>query len=93
MAKSSVFQRYAQIGAAARAQEISTELAQIERSFPGLIRRGPGKRAANHAGDEAQAPTGKRRTRKPMTAAQKAAVGARMKKYWAARRKAEAKKA
>ena len=50
--------------------------------------------AGMEAGAAARAPKAagrRRRKRKPMTAAQKAAVGDRMKKYWAARRKAAAK--
>lgn len=39
--------------------------------------------------ERAKAPA-KRRKRKPMSAAQKKAVGERMKKYWAERRKAKA---
>jgi|KBSSwiStaDraftv2_1062776.scaffolds.fasta_scaffold80082_1 hypothetical protein len=90
MAKSSVFQRYAQLGAATRAQEIRAELAEIERSFPRLGRSGPG----GPRGGASQAAEGavRRRTRTPMTAAQKRAVGLRMKAYWAARRKAAGKK-
>jgi hypothetical protein len=39
----------------------------------------------------AATPTGRKRKRRSMTAAQRKAVGERMKKYWAARRKAESK--
>jgi hypothetical protein len=46
------------------------------------------------AGKAAKAPKAagrKRKARKPMSAAQKKAVGLRMRKYWAERRKAAAK--
>ena len=75
--------KYARLGAEARAAELSAELAEIYRAFPGL-RRG-GRTAA--AGAEGGGPA--RRQRKPMTAAQKRAVSVRMKKYWANRRKAQ----
>jgi hypothetical protein len=71
----------ARTGAAQRVAELRAELAQIERAFPGL---GSGRGSAVAIGI---APVRPRRTRKPMTAAQKRAVGIRMKKYWAARRK------
>jgi len=86
MAKSSVLKQYALIGAVARVREITVELAEIARSFPGLTRRGT-NRAAATASDEPAAP---RRRRRPMSAAQKRAVGIRMKAYWAARRKGKA---
>src|SRR5690242_15255133 len=90
MAKSATFQQYAQFGAAARLQEIQAELAEIERAFPGLSRRGPGRPRVIQTAASGEAT--RRRSRKPMTAAQKKAVGIRMKAYWAARRKAAAKK-
>jgi hypothetical protein len=65
---------YARRGATVRAEELRAELAAIYRTFPELQRSTP------------TTVSGPRR-RKPMTAAQKAAVGRRMKKYWAARRK------
>jgi len=74
--------KYARLGAEARAAELSAELAEIYRAFPGMRRGG---RVA--AGD---AVGGAVRRRKPMTAAQKRAVSVRMKKYWASRRKEKA---
>jgi hypothetical protein len=59
---------------AARVAELNAELAAIYRTFPDL-RRGTGG-----------AKVSRRRRRKPMSAAQKAAVSKRMKKYWAARK-------
>ena len=75
----------ARFGAEARVTEILSELTEIRRAFPGIggVRRG--RPAA--ARSEADAPV--KRRRKPMTAARKKAVGLRMKKYWAARRRAE----
>jgi len=93
MAKSSpLIQQFARAGALARLTELKAEIAEIERAFPGLTgaapaRRGPGRPPAI-AVAAAPAATA-RRSRKPMTAAQKKAVGERMRKYWAARRKAQ----
>jgi hypothetical protein len=67
---------YARQGAAARVEELNSELTAIYRTFPDL-RRGARPGAAK---------VGRRRKRKPMSAAQKAEVSKRMKKYWAARR-------
>ena len=72
---------YAKAGAQVRASEIGAELAAIYRAFPGL-RGNAGSRVAIGI-----APV--RRRRKPMSAAQKRAVGIRMKKYWAERRKSK----
>jgi len=75
---------YAREGARVRASELQAELTEIYRAFPDLRADGAtiGRRGAGTS-----APM-RRRRRKPMTAAQKKAVSARMKKYWAARRKA-----
>jgi hypothetical protein len=71
-------------GAEARVAELTAELAAIHRAFPGLrVRRGDGVAAP-------AAKARRRRRRKPMTSEQKKAVSVRMKKYWAARRKAKA---
>lgn len=81
MAKNNSLDRL--IAAATRLKNLRAEIAKIEAQFPGL--------AGMEAGSSARSPraTGrKRRNRKPMTAAQKKAVGERMRKYWAARRKA-----
>ena len=76
---------YAREGARTRAAELQAELTEIYRVFPDLraMRIGAAVRAAS-----ASMPPRKRR-RKPMTAAQKKEVSARMKKYWAARRKSK----
>jgi hypothetical protein len=71
---------YARRGAEARIAELAAELNEIYKAFPNL-RRGSARRTASSAG------AGKgRRRRKPMSAAQKAAVSKRMKAYWAQRR-------
>ena len=91
--------RLARLGAQRRLEEIRQEEANIRAAFPDLdddrgVRRGrrgskTGRAAAAESADGATAQTGRRRRRKPMTAAQKRAVSERMKKYWAARRKAK----
>jgi hypothetical protein len=87
--------KWARHGAEARWHELQAEAASLLKSFPHLrdnfdsdelpvrfiIKRGADRAAG----------TGPRR-RKPMSAAGKKAVSARMKKYWAERRKAGAKK-
>ena len=81
---------WAQLGAARRVEEISAELAEIATAFPDLRAR---RRVETGSGGGTLLPEGgkkKRRRRPPMSAAQKAAVSKRMKRYWAARRKANA---
>ncbi len=72
---------YAKRGALVRATELRAELASIYRAFPEL-------RRSESAGGEATARK-QRRRRKGMSAAQRKAVSQRMRKYWAARRKAK----
>jgi hypothetical protein len=89
------------LGARARVSQLQEEIGELQRAFPDLgsndapRRRGRRPKAAAAEApaelaeaplDEAAAPV---RKRKPMTAAQKKSVGERMRKYWAARRKAE----
>ena len=76
---------YARRGAEARMEELTAELNEIYRAFPDL-RRGATRSTAStdNAGK-------RRRRRKPMSAAQKAEVSKRMKKYWAARRAKKAR--
>jgi hypothetical protein len=80
--------RYAIVGAKARVAEITQELDAIRRAFPELRQNGStGTRTRQSAvtgGDEPI--TRARRRRSTMSAAQRRAVGERMKKYWAARR-------
>ena len=80
---------YARRGAQARIDDLHAELNDIYRQFPDL--RGAGKRAMKSLAETLNVKM-RRRRRKPMAAAQKKAVSARMKKYWAARRKAKAAK-
>jgi hypothetical protein len=70
-------------GAAARLAELHAEQAAILREFP-EFKRGLGPR---YTDDGATILTTKRRGRRRMSAAQKAEVSRRMKKYWAKRRK------
>ena len=97
MAKTSTMVlQYARMGALTRLTELRMEIDAIEHAFPDLAnRRGPRRgrsalSAASYpehgwtAGPEA--PVARRRTRKPMTSAQRKAVGERMRRYWAARK-------
>jgi hypothetical protein len=71
---------YARRGAEARVAELTAELNEIYKAFPDL-RRGSARSTASTAGA-----VGRRRRRKPMSAAQKAEVSKRMKAYWAGKR-------
>lgn len=95
MAKFDV-QAYARRGAEARVSELKAELDAIYKAFPDLAgRRGRGKGApaALAYTDDGQTmlpetPAARKRgRRKPLTAAQRKAIGERMRKYWAARKK------
>ena len=79
--------QYARRGAEARVAELNAELSQIYRLFPEMRRRRVP--AANAAVNSQTETLPRRRRRRGMTAAQRRAVSARMKKYWAARRKAQ----
>jgi hypothetical protein len=78
----------ARLGARTRLAQLAAEIDSIQRSFPDLgtttkqRRRGSRKDQTDH-----RALVGTPR-RKPMSAAAKQAVGERMRRYWAARRKA-----
>jgi len=71
----------AQTGAAALLKELRADIVAIERTFPEL---------ATSSGRRSVALLTKLRTRK-MSAAARKAVSARMKKYWAERRRAKEK--
>lgn len=71
-------------GAKATLTRLRAEIIAIERTFPELAL--PGTRKALRK----SVATARRRTR-PMSAAARKAVSQRMKKYWAERRKAQAK--
>ena len=74
-------QRLARLGAKSRLDELRREEAAIRRAFPDLF-GGRGRTAGARGGR-----AGGRRRRSGMSAAARKAVSARMKKYWAARRK------
>jgi hypothetical protein len=92
-----VIKDLARLGAQTRLAELAAEIDSIQRMFPGLggatrKKRGrPTRSGLNGQGDPAQKASGegRARRRKPMSAAAKKAVGERMRKYWAERRKAE----
>ncbi len=81
---------YARVGAQARLAELQQEMDEIVRAFPELRSASRGRRGKVAASPSTVTARGRRR-RKPMTAAQRKAVGTRMKKYWAERRKKQAK--
>jgi hypothetical protein len=76
------FARLARAGAQARLDELEHEREAILRAFPDLGRATP----------VAPTPLRVKRKRPQMTDAQRKAVGERMRKYWAERRKGNAKK-
>ncbi len=80
--------RLARLGAAARLAALEHERTAILRNFPHLNSR-PTPSSGAHG---AQATQGKPRRRRRMSAAARKAVSARMKVYWANRRKAAAKR-
>lgn len=82
-------QRLARLGAQARLVELRREEAAIRQAFPDLFGRGRGRRGQS-AAPAAAAPA--RRGRRKMSAAARKAVSERMRKYWAARRKAKVAK-
>ena len=75
-----VLQQLARLGAKARLAELRSEEAAIRHAFPDLFGRG---RPSSDGG------AARGRRRRGMSAAARKAVSARMKKYWAARRKAK----
>ncbi len=86
----------AYLGAKERQRQIQQEAAELDAfilAYEGRVtqnsRRGRPAKAANSALPSG-APT--TRKRKPMSAAQRKAVGKRMRKYWAQRRATQAKK-
>jgi hypothetical protein len=97
-----VMRRLARLGAERRLEELRQEEASIRAAFPELgaatTRKRRGRRAGRGAAGSAATPasgtnqgrvTKRRRPRRKMSAAEKKAVSERMRKYWAARRKAE----
>ncbi len=78
--------RLALIGAQGRIEALQAEIASIVDLFPEL--KGAGGRAGARGRGAKKAARGRRNWN--MSAAQRKAVSARMKKYWAARRKEKA---
>jgi hypothetical protein len=82
---------WARRGAEARWNELQAELASLAKTFPDLgrvartSRRAVGT-AARSMADTVDPQPARRRRRRTMSPAQRKAVSARMKKYWAARR-------
>jgi hypothetical protein len=74
---------YARRGAEVRLGELREEMSAIYSAFPDLRR---GRPAQPNGGSESVRAV--RRPRRRMSAAQRKAVGERMRKYWAARKKA-----
>ena len=72
---------YARQGAAARIAELNAELAAIYKAFPDL--------RTTSGGRGSECGNSRTRKRRGMTAAQKAEMSKRMKKYWAERRAKE----
>jgi hypothetical protein len=81
--------RYAVLGAEARLLELDKETASIYQSFPEL-RKQRGARSFPVAAAVVTARAGQRRRRRTMSAAQRAEVAERMRRYWAQRRSASA---
>ena len=93
---SPAIRRYALAGAQARLVEMSQEADAIRRAFPELRDRSGNSRRSNGAAagqspansdDESPTAAKLQGGRGTMSAAQRKAVGERMKKYWAARRR------
>ena len=83
---------YARLGATRRLEELREEEARIRAAFPELFRPGRGgpRSAAAAASEAAENGSPRRRRRRGgMSPAQRKAVSERMKRYWAARRKAK----
>jgi hypothetical protein len=81
-------------GAEQRLLEIADEARAIFRAFPELRQQGRGfelQPAGTAVTKRSRRGGGTGRRRSPMSAADRKAVGVRMKKYWAERRKAAAK--
>ena len=82
MAKSFDLKSYARRGAEVRLGELKEEMTAIYAAFPDL-------RSARAAAPNGASSSAFRRRRRRMSAAQRKAVGERMRKYWAERRKAK----
>ena len=81
------------MGARLRLTQIDAERKALLSAFPGLRpKAGTQEVPPRRSGTPGQLAAATTRRRPKMTAAQKKAVGARMKKYWAERKAKEAKK-
>jgi hypothetical protein len=80
VAKSFDLKSYARRGAEVRLGELKEEMSAIYAAFPDL-------RSGRAAASDGHSSVTSRRRRRRMSAAQREAVGARMRKYWAERRK------
>ena len=79
--------RLARMGAESRLRALEEERGQILRSFPML--KADGSASTSTQGAFASASASPVRRRRQMSAAERKSVSARMKKYWAERRKAK----
>jgi len=80
--------RLARLGAELRLSALDRERSEILRNFPDLARR-----VRQQASGAQRSAAPRRRGRRRMSAAERKEVSARMKRYWASRRKAKAKNA
>jgi hypothetical protein len=81
---------FARRGAEARIAELNAELTSIYAAFPDLRRNGRTGRRGRNADAPVEKIRRRRRRRRALTPAEKKAISARMKKYWAERRKSKA---
>ena len=92
------FHEYARLGAAIRRAELVDEMRAIDKAFPELrfqkrtaaLLKRSGSAAAEPTMAEDEPVSRPRRKRRKLTAAEKKFISARMKKYWAARKRKEA---
>jgi hypothetical protein len=93
------FQEYARLGAAIRRAELAEEMKAIDKAFPdlrfekrtaALLKRNAWPATVEPARTGDGPVSRKRRKRRKFTPAEKKAIGERMKKYWAARKKKQA---
>jgi hypothetical protein len=81
--------RLARMGAESRLRALEEERGQILRSFPMLKGGGSASTSTQGASASPSASAAPVRRRRQMSAAERKSVSARMKKYWAERRKAK----
>ena len=93
MATNDFLRRMARLGAMRRIEQLRNEADEILRQFPELGRATPSARPQASTPAASSGEDSRKRRRRKMTAAQRKAVGERMKKYWEARRTGAAKTA